>query len=250
MANYFQGIQRIDPAVALSSPRDMTALSDGVDETEATGSTAFGATLAGEMASQITLQHLSERIAPLATLGEPARVFLTGCRRGDGTSTIATALALDLSQRLGLRTLLVESPYPRSFNPLLAGRSKDNGALSLESPIALQTTSHPRLDKYHSSIRSGGYPEGKGDEIGNLIKRYQIAIVDLGVIRLNATALELARSKDPILIVARYQQTERYELLSTLYALRTSKRRSGGVILNNYRDPLPPLLRRILGHRT
>ncbi len=40
-------------------------------------------------------------------------MLVTGCRPGDGASTIAMGLALDLSQRLGLRTLLVDAHLRR-----------------------------------------------------------------------------------------------------------------------------------------
>ena len=48
-------------------------------------------------------------MAPLTGVGQSVRMLVTGCRPGDGASTVAMGLALDLSQRLGLRTLLVDA---------------------------------------------------------------------------------------------------------------------------------------------
>ncbi len=54
-------------------------------------------------------KSFNERVAPLIGVGQSVRMLVTGCRPGDGASTVAMGLALDLSQRMGLRTLLVDA---------------------------------------------------------------------------------------------------------------------------------------------
>jgi Mrp family chromosome partitioning ATPase len=85
------------------------------------------------------------------------------------------------------------------------------------------------------------------ESIGKLLNPYQVAVVDVGVIRLEAQMLAIARPKDPVLIVARYRETERHELTSTVNAIRVTERKIAGVVLNGYNSPLPAFIRRLLG---
>ncbi len=68
------------------------------------------------LARQDAIRQLSERMAPTAAVDKSCRVAISGCRPSDGASSIAAALALDLSQRLSMRTILVDanlqSPTP------------------------------------------------------------------------------------------------------------------------------------------
>ena len=62
------------------------------------------------------IRLLAEPVAAMARLSGHARVLIAGCRRGDGASTVAGALALDLALRLGVDTLLAgaEREYPET----------------------------------------------------------------------------------------------------------------------------------------
>ena len=64
---------------------------------------------AAALADSIGIRMIGERIAAVARLTGRARVLITGCRNGDGASTVAGALALDLSLRLGIETLLIDA---------------------------------------------------------------------------------------------------------------------------------------------
>ena len=64
---------------------------------------------AAAMVDRIGIRMIAERVAAVARLSGQARVLITGCRNGDGASTVAGALALDLSLRLSVETLLVDA---------------------------------------------------------------------------------------------------------------------------------------------
>src|ERR1700693_2794336 len=49
-----------------------------------------------DLARDPSLCRLSEQLAALGTIENPIRLLVSGCRSGDGASTIAAALALDL----------------------------------------------------------------------------------------------------------------------------------------------------------
>src|ERR1700682_578097 len=53
------------------------------------------------IAASQSLRRLSEQLSASSAYNGPARILMTGCRPGDGVSTVAAAMALDLSQRLG-----------------------------------------------------------------------------------------------------------------------------------------------------
>ena len=65
--------------------------------------------LPAALARQDAIRQLSERMAPTAAVEKSCRVAISGCRPRDGASSIAAALALDLSQRLSMRTILVDA---------------------------------------------------------------------------------------------------------------------------------------------
>ena len=80
-----------------------------------------------------------------------------------------------------------------------------------------------------------------------LLARYRLAVIDLGVVRLDPRMLALARPKDPILVVARHLRTDRAEMIATVNLLRNTGHPVAGVILNGYKSPLPALVRRLIG---
>ncbi len=63
----------------------------------------------GRIARSKAIRRLSEQLVPLAVIDHSVRLLISGCRPGDGVSTVASALAIDLSQRLGLGTICVDA---------------------------------------------------------------------------------------------------------------------------------------------
>jgi Mrp family chromosome partitioning ATPase len=202
--------------------------------------------LIGELAHDPALCRLSEQLAALATGEEPVRLLVSGCRPGDGASTIAAALALDLSQRLAMRTVLVEGHlrHPALRN-LLARSAPMPADLTSAMSLTAQRTAWPRLELIS---RPPVEPSKQVlDDLNGLLRRFSIAVIDLGVVRLEPRMLALARPADPVLIVTRYQHTRREELLTTVGILRASNHTAGGVVLNGNKSPVPSFIRRCLG---
>jgi len=191
-----------------------------------------------------SLQGLNERVAPLAGVGQSVRLLITGCRPGDGASTVAMGLALDLSQRLGLRTLLVDAhlrkPELHKMFPPLPGA---NAPLLLGDQFVVRPSAMPRLE-LASCLPMTAAALKPGDALGYeaLLDSFLLAVVDLGVVRLDGRLLALARPTDPIIVVTRYGSTERDELTTTAAALKAASRTVAGVIINGV-PKLPAPLR-------
>jgi Mrp family chromosome partitioning ATPase len=180
-------------------------------------------------------------------------VLIAGCRIGDGASTVAGALALDLSWRLGIETLLVDAG--RSGGPLGA----EAGLGSSGRPLRIKPGGVARLWTTRCANRAEAarpaLPAGNGQaetdelvaELQAVAARYRAAVIDLGVVRLDARMLALARPDDPVLIVARYGCTRREELISTAAILGLAKCRIGGVILNASESPATDRIARLRG---
>jgi Mrp family chromosome partitioning ATPase len=186
------------------------------------------------------IRRLSERLAPLAVVEHSMRLLVSGCRRGDGASTVAASLALDLSQRLALRTLLVDA-HLRSpaLHRMFGGPASKMPETLLDGALQLRATGWPRLELASCSLTGG---ESERQELlntfENLLNHYQAAVIDLGVTRLDARMLPLARPDDPILLVVRYGHTERRELSTANAALQAANRAVAGVILNAAANPV------------
>ncbi|MGH8013606.1 MAG: tyrosine-protein kinase family protein [Candidatus Binataceae bacterium] len=186
------------------------------------------------------IRRLSERLAPLAVVEHSMRLLVSGCRRGDGASTIAASLALDLSQRLALRTLLVDA-HLRSpaLHRMFGTPVSKSPEMLLGGAVQLRATGWPRLELASCSL--GGADSERHELLGtfeNLLGHYQAAVIDLGVTRLDARMLSLARPDDPILLVVRYGHTERRELATANAALQAANRAVAGVILNAATNPV------------
>ncbi|MGH7906470.1 MAG: tyrosine-protein kinase family protein [Candidatus Binataceae bacterium] len=190
----------------------------------------------GTIAREGGIRRLTERLAPLSVVDRAVRLMVSGCRPGDGASTIAAALGIDLSQRLNLRTLLVDAhvrhPSLYRFFARPTHRS-DTTELVLAEAAQIRPTAWPRLDLASCAVcETPGQRQSLFSELESIFARYSAVVVDLGVARLDARMLPLARPEDPILLVVRYGETERDELATTTAALRAANRSVAGVILN------------------
>jgi Mrp family chromosome partitioning ATPase len=193
------------------------------------------------------LQRLSERLAPMALVERSMRLFLSGCRPADGTSTIASAFALDLSQRLSVRTLLVDAHlrHPSLHRIFIAPDSKQ-AELLLDGALQIRASGWPRLELASCSI--DGFDEESYalmQRLEGVLGHYAAVIIDLGVVRLDTRMLTLARATDPILLVARYGHTRRQELATTAAALRAANRAVAGVVFNAAASPTASILRKL-----
>jgi Mrp family chromosome partitioning ATPase len=249
MSKYFQAAQRSNSRVIAAPLNDLTPPSAAPDRGRLTVMAPEpGSGLVGHLARNPALRRLGEQLAALSVVDAPVRVLVSGCRAGDGASTIAAALAIDLSQRLAARTVLIEChlhhPTPKS---LVTRTERDTGDLVGGNQIAQHSSAWPRLDTVTYALPPEAPFAPHSDNIGKLLNPYQVAVVDVGVVRLDAQMLTIARPKDPVLIVTRYRHTERQELTSTVNTIRVTERRIAGVVLNGYNSPVPAFIRRLLG---
>jgi len=186
------------------------------------------------IATQYAIRQLSERIAPRAVVERSCRVAIAGCRSGDGASSIATALAFDLSQRLCVRTLLVDANVRApSLERVLGAGKRRTAEISLGRSLQLLTTENARLTL---ATIAAECDESERDialaELETVLCSFPAVVIDLGVTRLDPRMLPLVRPSDPIMLVLRYGHTLRHELATTTAALRSANRTVAGVLLN------------------
>jgi Mrp family chromosome partitioning ATPase len=117
--------------------------------------------------------------------------------------------------------------------------------LMLDGPMQIRSTGWAWLDLATCYL---GPTESERREALNrceeISSRYAAVVVDLGVTRLDARMLPLARESDPIILIARYGHTRRQELATTAASLRAAKRTLAGVILNAAAKPVAPSTRK------
>ena len=203
----------------------------------------------GRVARSKAIRRLSEQLAPLAVMDNSVRLLISGCRAGDGATTVASGLAIDLSQRLGLRTICVDAHlrHPTMHRTFVPPGSA-NPELVLDGSLQIRATEWPRLDLATCCpVSSDDERLQQLADFEGLLNRYQAAVIDLGVPRLDARMLPLARPNDPILLVVRYGYTERSELATTVAGLRAANRPVAGVVLNGATSSVAKPLRRLLG---
>jgi len=190
--------------------------------------------LPAALARQDAIRQLSERMAPTAAVEKSCRVAISGCRPRDGASSIAAALALDLSQRLSMRTILVDANLQSpSLHGVISQAERTVTQIALDGSLQLRTTGLPRLTLATCCIPgSDDQREGAIAELDGILRTFSAVVIDLGVARLDPRMLPLMRPTDPILLVVRYGQTERKELATAAAALRAADRTVAGVILN------------------
>jgi Mrp family chromosome partitioning ATPase len=186
------------------------------------------------MARQDAIRQLCERIAPTATVEKSCRIAVSGCRPRDGASSIATAIAYDLSQRLLVRTLLIDANLqaPGLHRGFSFGERR-SAEMLLVGSVQLRPTGWPRLTLATCCLESD---ELECDllmaELDPVLCTFPAVVIDLGVPRLDPRMLPLVRPADPIMLVVRYGQTERRELVTTAAALRSANRTVAGLVLN------------------
>ena len=187
--------------------------------------------------------HLAEQVSAIASVSEATRVLVAGCAPSDGASSISVALALNLSQQLGMTTALVDAhlhhPGMQNFFP-----RESAGQESARSAPPVRSAGIPRLDVMMNSL--GQSADQLALEIEATLPRYRAAVIDLGVVRLQPSLLKLVRPDDLILLVARYGQTQRRHLVASVRALSAANRPASGVIFNAVRNPIPEWIRRIV----
>jgi Mrp family chromosome partitioning ATPase len=215
-------------------PREVATRSDALAYADALLPEPLPRDLPAALARQDAIRQLCERMAPTAAVDKSCRVAVAGCRPRDGASSIAAALALDLSQRLSMRTILVDANLQSpSLHGVIAPTERSVTQITLDGSLQLRSTGWPRLTLATCCVDGNDdQREAAIAELGNVLNTFPAAVIDLGVTRLDPRMLPLMRPSDAILLVVRYGQTERKELATTAAALRGADRTVAGVILN------------------
>jgi Mrp family chromosome partitioning ATPase len=251
MSRYFQAMERRKTGLVPYSDPRIRPPSEVVARTQPMALVPIleAQGLLDSIASSGAIRNLSEQLGAASAYNGPARILMTGCRTGDGVSTIAAAMALDLSQRLAARTVLVEGQSRVApMHPLFGRAGVPALTTSAGTSIAVQGTGWPRLETARpEQMELGDHPARMLEDMDELLARYRLAVIDLGVVRLDPRMLALARPNDPILVVARHLRTDRAEMIATVNLLRNTGHPVAGVILNGYKSPLPTLVRRLFG---
>jgi Mrp family chromosome partitioning ATPase len=240
MGKYYQAMRRGAPEVVRRVPapasltRELYATVPALTESGALVPRPLPPDMPGAIAKVQALRNISERVAPQAAVDNSMRLLVSGCTSGEGTSTVAAALAIDLSQRLNTRTLVVDANTRNpSLHRVFAKRDNNGSVVRLSGALQIQATSWPKLDLASCCFDGDDRQRTNAlDQLEGLIGAYPATIVDLGVVRLDARTLPLARANDPIVLIVRHGVTTRTELSTTAAALRAANRGVAGVIFN------------------
>jgi Mrp family chromosome partitioning ATPase len=248
MSKYFQAMQRSQSATSVNgSSGSVPQLSESLQHSVVPALGPGSQDVLSDLWREGALHPLSERLAAPGAIAGPVRVFVTGCRSGDGASSVAAALALDMSQRLATRTILVESRLRLAVHQPLSGRTAPPARVPVAgASIAAQGTGWPRLERLSPETAPGPSKQAVAD-LCALLDAYPLAVIDMGVVRLDPIMLAMARPSDPILVIARYLHTDRKELSGTVSILRENGHTVAGVVLNAFRSPVPDFVRKLLG---
>jgi Mrp family chromosome partitioning ATPase len=158
------------------------------DDEQQEGATLFGRTAASgtSLVSIPVLEHvpalvaranairdLSERLAPAAIVDSPIRLAVAGCRPGDGASTVAAAIAIDMSQRLGLPTMLIDAHLRHpTLHRLFLRNGHRPPSLELDGAVQVRATDWPRLDLATCCLTGDESPRELLGHFDALLSRY------------------------------------------------------------------------------
>ena len=202
------------------------------------------------------IHRITESFAGVANVMGDARLAIAGCAAGDGCSSVAAAIALDLTQRLNVRTLLVDGNIcrPKVANmfanrktPILAWESKTGVEIQSERGIVDRSSDWGKLEVAAVTSALEKSEPALLDEVNDRISAFPAAVLDLGAVRLDARTLALVRPKDVVLLVVRSGFTERSDLLATINLFSNIGRPVKGVILNATASAIPRWILRLLG---
>ena len=236
-------VEQASQDVLEQAPRDVAAQTDPLVYADSFLPEPLPHDLPASLARQDAIRQLSERMAPTAAVDKSCRVAISGCRPGDGASSIAAALALDLSQRLSIRTILVDANLQSpSLHGVISPTERSVTQITLDGSLQLRSTGWPRLTLATCCVQgSDDQREAAIAELGAVLNSFPAAVIDLGVTRLDPRMLPLMRPSDPILLIVRYGETERKELATAAAALRGADRTVAGVILNARPSRMRPM---------
>ena len=183
-----------------------------------------------------------------------ARLAIAGCAAGDGCSSVAAAIALDLTQRLNVRTLLVDGNicrprivkmFANQKTPILALEART--VVELQSAgIVVRSSNWAKLEVATVSPALEKSGPASFEELNDVVRAFPASVVDLGAVRLDPRMLPLVRPNDPVLLVVRSGHTQRSDLLATINLFSNIGRPVRGVVLNATDSAIPQWIQRSL----
>ncbi len=197
-----------------------------------------------------SIRRVTETLAPAARYSGDLRVVVAGCGSGDGASSVAGAIAVDLSQRLGVRTLLVDGNLRRSRIVKIFGQQERAlPEATTAGKVLMRETKWLQLDVASFSFPSDKIEQTRlFEELSQCMVKFPVSVVDMGAVRLDGSLLPLVRSDDPVLVVVRAGHTERKDLSTTANVFATLSNSIRGIILNAAVPATPSWIRRLLAH--
>jgi Mrp family chromosome partitioning ATPase len=197
-----------------------------------------------------SIRRVTETLAPAARYSGDLRVVVAGCGSGDGASSVAGAIAVDLSQRLGVRTLLVDGNLRRARIVKIFGEpERALPELAAAGKVLVRETKWLQLDVASFSFPSDRIEQTRlFEELSQCMAKFPVSVIDVGAIRLDGSLLPLVRPDDPVLVVVRAGHTERKDLSTTASVFATLSKSIRGIILNAAAPATPSWIRRLLSH--
>jgi Mrp family chromosome partitioning ATPase len=201
------------------------------------------------------IHRITESFAGVASVLGDARLAIAGCAAGDGCSSVAAAIALDLTQRLNVRTLLIDGNIcrPRILK-MFANRktaiptleTKSVMQLQSEQGIIVRSSNWAKLEVASVTSALEKSEPASLEELNDRVSAFPAAVIDLGAVRLDPRTLPLVRPDDPVLLVVRSGYTERSDLLATVNLFSNVGRPVRGLVLNATESTIPQWIRRLL----
>jgi Mrp family chromosome partitioning ATPase len=188
---------------------------------------------AGDRRFSREMQALSSRLQPLFDERPSVALAITACGRMEGTTTIATELALSLAED-GRRVLFCGI---HGRQPLLAEDAVEEASpnLFLLDIARLRRESTQVLDK--SVFR---------DRIEQLRGQYAVIIVDCPPILTNGSWSAVLRGVDGVILVVEAEKTRTVVLRSTTKMISEAGGHIVGIVFNRRRQYIPRFLYRFL----
>lgn len=194
-------------------------------------------------------QRIKSSLASAMPSAERCKLLVTGCRSGEGSSTIAAQLAAKFATDGEGETVLVDANmrapvlHERLKTPRTPGLTDVLGGIA---PLqqALVSTSEPNL----SLLPAGAPTLDAGRLLANgsfgavldaLSKRFSAVIVDAPPVLLFPDAALIARAVDAALLVVWAGRTRRHVVLAAKRELEHTGVNIAGVVLNRNRRYIP-----------
>lgn len=194
-------------------------------------------------------QKVFLKLEKLSAAKEPKSLLITSSTMGEGKSTIASFLAISMSQLGGRSTVLIDADLRKpTISKLFDVNSCPGLTDLLQGRADLEETIRPTILK-NLKIITGGEPSPKADKIlglqslkdlfNQLKLTFTSMIIDSAPVMMLPDALNLSRSVDSVILVVKAGVTPREVVKRACETLQDSGANLLGVILNNVKKTLP-----------